>query len=235
MRYAICLLLFFSLCLSFGCEKSKPTPTEASRNEGLEGEKISLPQPKTKGGFSLEEILNRRESRRAFQRRPLTLEEVGQLLWAAGGRKVDAVSGATRTAPSAGGIYPLNLFLVCGEVEGLSAGVYRYEPSTHVLEEVSSGDKREELAQAALGQRFVAEAPASLLILVDYDRAAARYGERALRYSHMDAGCVSQNAALQAESLGLGTVVVGAFDDMAVENIVGEGGTPLAILPVGRP
>ncbi|MGQ9704920.1 MAG: nitroreductase family protein [Actinomycetota bacterium] len=103
--------------------------------------------------------------------------------------KVDAVSGAMRTAPSAGGIYPLRFFLVCGEVEGLPPGVYLYEPSSHALKGVSSGDRGEELARAVLGQGLVAEAPASLVFSADYEAVEARYGERGARYAHLDAGC----------------------------------------------
>jgi len=242
MRALSCLLCVALFMLSSGCgreaPKGSPTVTdmpEAPRAGDSGRETVSLPHPRTKGGLSLEETLNRRQSWRVFQDRPLTLEEVGQLLWAAGGMKADAASGATRTAPSAGGIYPLHFFLVCGNVEGLPAGVYRYEPSAHALEALSSGDRRKELARAAMGQVMVAEAPASLVITADYEWVEARYGERGWRYAHLDAGCASQNLALQAVSLGLGTVVVGAFDDDAVGRIVGETGTPLVIMPVGRP
>lgn len=179
--------------------------------------------------------INERISRRAFSADGLDLEQVGILLWSAGGIGVDGVSGATRTIPSAGATYPLDTYLVAGTVDGLEAGVYRYDHQGHALALVAGGDRREQLAGAALDQQFIAEAPVSICLVAHYERTTGRYGERGKRYVHMDAGYASQNIYLVAEELGLGTVAIGAFDDHKTADILETTGDPLMIMPVGLP
>ena len=194
---------------------------------------VRLPAPRPAGRGSVEEALRRRRSLREWSDAALSMEEASQLLWAAQG--LTAKDGR-RTAPSAGALYPVEVSLVAGRVEGLPAGVYRYRPEGHVLEPVLPGDRRRELAEAALGQTWLRGAPASLVVAGVYERTARKYGGRAKRYVQIEAGAVAQNVALQAVALGLGTVVVGAFDDAAVARSAGLAPEerPLAILPVGR-
>jgi SagB-type dehydrogenase family enzyme len=203
----------------------------------MEKASISLPEPSRKGPVSLEEAVGRRESVRDFRDEPLTLAEASQLLWACAGRRVDGVSGASRVFPSAGGLYPLETYLVAGRVESLPPGLYRYLWKEHALEPLKAGDIRRELAQGALGQGFIKDAPASIVIAGVYERAGRAYGERGtVRYIHMDAGHSSENVYLQASALGLGTVAVGAFVDEKVKRALGlDRAEPLYIMPVGRP
>jgi SagB-type dehydrogenase family enzyme len=210
---------------------------DSPRETSMEKNPIQLLEPARKGSVSLEETIGKRESVRDFRDEPLTLREVSQLLWACAGRRVDGVFGASRVFPSAGGLYPLEAYLVAGRVESLSPGVYRYRWKEHTLELFREGDVRRELAQAAIGQRFVMEAPASLVIAADYERSVRAYGDRGrTRYIHMDAGHSSENVYLQATALGLGTVAVGAFIDGKVKKVLGfEREEPLYIMPVGRP
>lgn len=198
---------------------------------------ISLPVPSLKGEVSLEEAIRSRRSVRSFSPRPLTLSEVSQLLWAAGGKTVDGVTGPTRSYPSAGGIYPLEIFLAAGGVEGLPSGVYLYHWAGNTLQLLRGGDPRPSLAQAALGQASLRQAPAAIVIAGDSLKAGARYGERGeTRYMSMDAGHSGQNVSLQARALGLGSVIVGAFRDEAVKEVLGiERETPLYLIPVGHP
>jgi SagB-type dehydrogenase family enzyme len=198
---------------------------------------IQLPEPSRRGSISLEEAIGRRESVRDFKDEPLTLPEVSQLLWACAGRRVDGVSGASRVFPSAGGVYPLEVYLVAGRVEQVPPGVYRYRWKEHALELFKEGDVRRELAQGAIGQGFIMEAPASIVIAAVYERAERAYGERGrVRYIHMDAGHSSENVYLQASAIGLGTVAVGAFIDERVKKALGlDREEPLYIMPVGRP
>lgn len=119
---------------------------------------------------------------------------------------------------------------------GVSAGVYAYNPQEHELTRTEAGDKRLPLCQAALGQRWVRDAAAAIVLSAVYERTTINYGERGIRYVHMEAGHAAQNVSLQAVSLDLGTVVIGAFHDEEVKAIVGLSGqeTPLYIIPVGR-
>ncbi len=195
---------------------------------------IPLPAPRLRSDTSVEEALLRRRSHRSFASSPLSLQEVAQLLWAAQG--ITEKSLGFRTAPSAGALYPLEVYLVAGQVEGLSPGVYRYLPKEHALSEVLLGDRREELFRVALFQRWVREAPAVLVFTASYERTTRKYGERGIRYVHMEAGHAAQNVYLQAEALGLGTVAVGAFEDRGIQKVLGlpENEQPVYLMPVGR-
>ncbi len=190
-----------------------------------------LPEPRLTGDVAVEVALHARRSRRSYASAPLRLEEVSQLLWSAQG--VTNEEGA-RTAPSAGATYPLELCLVAGEITGLDAGIYRYRPRRHELVRIAAGDRRAELAAAAY-QDWVRTAPAALVIAA-VEKRTARYGRRAALYVQMEAGAVTENVHLQAEALGLATVVVGAFDDRDLKATVGLETLeePLAIMPVGR-
>lgn len=196
---------------------------------------IKLPPPRHTGEMSVEEAIFRRRSIRRFIDEPLTLEQVSQLLWAAGGKTIDGVTGATRAFPSAGGLYPFDIYLVAGNVTGLNAGIYGFQWRDHSLTLVKEGDFRAELTAAALRQRFVAQAAVSIVWVGDFARVRRRYGERGVdRYISMDVGGAGQNVHLQAEALGLGTVIVGAFHDAMVQDILGTELVPLYIMPVGQ-
>ena len=198
---------------------------------------VQLPAPEHKGETSLEEAIFQRRSIRSFRDEPLNTRNVSQLLWAAAGKTVDGVTGATRAYPSAGGIYPIEFYLVAGEVEGLDSGIYLYRWRDHSLKLAREGDFREELMKACLGQRMVYHAPVSIVLAADYPRTVARYGKRGeVRYVPMDVGGAGQNLHLQAETLGLGTVIVGAFNDSAVKEALGGiACEPMYVMPVGRP
>jgi SagB-type dehydrogenase family enzyme len=169
---------------------------------------------------------------REFRAASLSLASVGQLLWAAQGL---TASTGERTAPSAGGLYPLELYLVAGSVEQVAPGVYRYDPRGHRLRLHCSGDRRRALGGAALGQSAVTGAPAILVVVAVYGRTSAKYGSRGDRYVHMEVGHAAQNIYLEAQSLGLGTVIIGAFKDERVRDVLElpPSESPLALLPVG--
>jgi SagB-type dehydrogenase family enzyme len=196
---------------------------------------VSLPSPRHTGEMSVEEAIFRRQSIRSFTDEPVTLVEVSQLLWSAGGKTIDGVTGPTRAFPSAGGLYPFEIYLVAGNVIGLADGIYRFGWRDHSLSLIKEGDFREELMVASLRQGFVHQAPASIVWVGDFARIERRYGDRGVeRYISMDVGGAGQNVHLQAEALGLGTVIVGAFRDASVQDILGTELTPLYIMPVGK-
>lgn len=201
---------------------------------GYAQEKIALPAPRSDSDTSVEEALLRRRSHRSFARSPLSLQEVAQLLWAAQGI-TDKAQGF-RTAPSAGALYPLEVYLVVGEVEGLFPGVYRYLPEEHALVMTLNEDRREELYKVSLFQGWIRAAPVVLVFTAVYERTTRKYGERGIRYVYMEAGHAAQNVYLQAEALNLGTVVVGAFQDDGVKNalLLPKNEHPLYLMPVGR-
>lgn len=241
------LFFVFSAAALFGAGSPEAVEVRESGFHDSEdsGTPISLPPPKSAGELSLEESLDTRGAQRSYSDRPLALNDLSQLLWAGCGQQTDAVSGATGTAPSAGGLYPQELFVFVGDVEDSEgspdgepdSGVYGYDPEEHRLLPIQGEDLREELARAALNQRFIAEAPAVIVIGAVAERTAAKYGERgADRYVYMDVGHSAQNISLQSTALGLASAPVGAFDDRDVSALLGEtDASPLYIIPVGHP
>jgi len=194
---------------------------------------LSLSGPRLSSECSIEQALLSRRSGRRYADAPLTLAEVSQLLWAAQG--VTDRKGL-RTTPSAGALYPLETYLLVGKAEGLPAGVYRYQPDQHGLVEIATGDRRAQLATAALSQAFISAAPVSIILTAVYARTTAKYGERGIRYVHMEAGHASQNIYLQATALNLSTVAIGAFYDQEVQKVLELQATeqPLYIMPIGK-
>ena len=211
-----------------------PEPAPGGEVNAVHPGNLELPSPRPEEGLSIEAGLHARRSVRSYRTQGLDLSQVGQILWAAQG--VTDEDRGFRTAPSAGATFPLEVYLVAGEVRGLEPGVYRYIPRQHRLEMISEGDVRDQLHSVALGQSPVLEAPASLVITAVYARTTGRYGDRGIRYVHMEAGHASQNVYLQCESLELVTVAIGAFDDDGVKTLLDLPGeeTPLYLMPVGR-
>jgi len=175
------------------------------------GEITKLAKPNKTGSMPLEQAIAVRRSRRHFQPKPLTLEQIGQLAWAAQGQET---GGRYHTTPSAGATYPLELFIITDE------GMFRYLPAKHSLEKLIDQDLRAALASAAWGQDFIQAAPLTLVFAAQFSRTTGRYGKRGVRYVYMEAGHAAQNVHLQAEALGLGSVAVGAFDDAAVSMVL---------------
>ncbi len=197
-----------------------------------ESGRIALPTVQRTGRVSVEQALEARRSVRGFSPQQITLEQAGQLLWAAQG--VGNQDGR-RTTPSAGALYPLEVYLIAGNVSGLEPGVYHYLPGSHTLRMAASGDKRPDLAEAALNQDWMAQAPAMVVIAAVYARTNIKYGDRTIRYVYMEVGAAAENIYLQAVALELGTVFVGAFYELKVQSALEllEGEIPLGILPVG--
>jgi SagB-type dehydrogenase family enzyme len=201
---------------------------------GMGVEVVKLPPAAAKGAMSVEEALKARRTGREFAARGLDLPQVAQLLWGADGLSDPR---GLRTAASAGATYPLEIYLVVGErgVAGLPAGVYRYLVKEHALEPGVKGDRRNDVARAALHQTWMTHAPVMVVIAAEYRRCTARYGQRGIMYTHMEAGHVSANVFLQAEALGLGAGIVGAFEDNGLGQTLQlpKEQVPLLVMPVG--
>lgn len=207
-------------------------------------QRIELPEPVLDSQTSIEEAMKNRRSERSYRDENISLAELSQILWAAYGISKpysdgpDFLRGGLRTAPSAGALYPLEIYVVAGNVEGLDAGIYKFDSEHHELVKLLHGDKRAELKEAALGQGMVKDAAANLVYTAVFERTAKKYGERGKnRYVYMDLGHSAQNVYLQAESLGLGTCAVGAFTDEEVAEVVpiSQNEAPLYIMPLGKP
>ncbi len=223
-------VLFSSILTSFFATGALSITSDAVDNTQ---DTIKLPGPVYDGKTSLEKALKERRSIRQYKNLPITLSDISQLLWAAQGI---SGSGGRRTAPSAGALYPLEVYVVAGNVSDLPAGIYLYKPRDHGLLKIADGDKRIELSKAALSQSSIKQAAAVLVLSAVYERVTIKYGERGIRYVHMEAGHAAQNVFLEATALDLGTVVIGAFRDEQVSSILHlpDREQPLYIMPVGR-
>ncbi|MGA9141752.1 MAG: SagB/ThcOx family dehydrogenase [Methanocella sp.] len=217
----------------------------AAANKAFLGETIRLPAPAHDGNKSIEQALSLRRSVREYRGEPVSLSDVSQLLWATQG--ITGTDGL-RTAPSAGALYPLEVYVVAGNVEGLKPGVYKYVPGEHVMVRVADGDKRADLSSVALDQPSIKDAAAVLIIAGVYERTTGKYDTplhdagtgsdypAGVKYVHMEAGHASQNVYLESVSRGLGTVAIGAFSEDGVRQVTGMPGEerPLYLMPVGR-
>jgi SagB-type dehydrogenase family enzyme len=194
---------------------------------------IPLPEARRQGAMSVEAALWARRSIRDLRPDAVPLADAAQLLWAAQGKNRP---DGHRTAPSARAVYPLEIYLVAGSVEGLAAGVYRYRSATHDLVLVQAGDKRAELT-AAPGRApgWAASAPLLVVFAGSWDRASRRFGARTERYVAMEVGLAAQNLYLQAAALGLGTTFMGNYNDSAMTRVLGADERPMGVMPVGRP
>ena len=211
---------------------------------GMSGERsmkednlISLPSPAFKGTVSVEEAINIRRTKREFSEESLTMAEWGQILWAAQGITSDN-DRKKRATPSAGALYPLDIYLILsnGAKDFPKTGVFHYLPLKHALKQISDRDFSKEVAEASLHQYWMAEAPGMILITAEYSRITGKYGERGIRYAHIEAGHVAQNCFLQAQSLKLDMGIVGAFKDNKLIDLleIPKSHEPILILPIGR-
>ncbi len=219
---------------------SKNGNTMESEKKQVESpENINLPPPSFSGEMSVEESLKLRRSVRSYSDRSLSLEDVSQVLWSAYGvSDSESFRIKLRTAPSAGATYPLELYLMVGNVEGLSPGIYKYHPESHSLSLHIAGDLRKEVAEACLGQKMLHEAPATIIYKVVYSRITPRYGQRGSdRYVCMDIGHSAQNVYLQTTAMGMATCAIGAFDDDKLTRIIKPQGEEevLYLMPFGYP
>jgi SagB-type dehydrogenase family enzyme len=200
--------------------------------------RVELPTPSRDGGGPLFSLLAKRRSLRKYENRPLLLQELSQLLWAANGVTRKQGRYLLRTAPSAGALYPVETYVLVTRVESLAPGIYHYEVPLHRLACLRSGSFGEELAQAALHQTMIAKAPCTFVWSMLPGRSQWKYGERAYRYICMDAGHIAQNVALTAVSLGMGSCQIAAFTDAEVNRVLaldGKEETALYITAVGFP
>lgn len=199
--------------------------------------RFELKRPQTSGGEPLLEVLNRRRSVRDYSDMPMDEDTLSLLLWATQGitRKTEYIN--FRTAPSAGGLYPIETYLAVNNVSNIQSGIYHYEVLYHTLAQINPGFKGDELARAALGQIMVASAPVVFIFSAIIQRSRWKYGQRAYRYIYMDAGHIAQNLALAAVSCRMGSCQIAAFLDDEVNQIIGLDGneeTAIYMSTVGK-
>jgi SagB-type dehydrogenase family enzyme len=220
---ALCPVLALVMLASATVAQAADTTATAS---------VTLPAAKITGTVPVEKALKERRSVRAFAPGPLTLEEVGQLCWAAQGVTDDK---GHRTAPSAMATYPLELYVIAGEVTGLPAGIYHYEPATHSLTLRSAGDQRAAFREKVARQDWIATVPA-IFVISGVPEKMGRMQDRGSQFLAVEVGLAAQGFFLQETALGLGSTFVGGFDPAGARTALGLPTTEdvIAVLPVGR-
>lgn len=225
--------IIITISIIFGylnlCNQEKYDWRKMAKNE------ITLPEPRRKSNVSLEEAIAKRRSIRDFKDEAIGIEEVSQLLWSAQGI-TDNVN-KFRTAPSAGALYPLEVYIVIRRVKDLDPGVYKYLPHQHKLVFIKEGDISTKLVREALWQDWIAKSSIIIVISAIFERTTVKYGKRGIQYVYMEAGHSAQNVCLQAVTLGFGTTTVGAFNDEGIKQLLNmkEEEIPIYILPIGIP
>lgn len=191
---------------------------------------IHLPEPAIIGTISVEEAMQNRRSIRSFSNIALSPAELSQLLWAAQGM----TEGSHRTTPSAGALYPLEIYVAIAKVKSISPGFYHYMPETNSLQYIGDGEIKLSIPHIAYNQDWIAQSAADIIIAAEYSRTEGKYGKYAKKYVHMEVGHAGQNVYLQAYALGLGTTIVAGFDNDKMKDMLNISYEPLAIMPVGR-
>jgi SagB-type dehydrogenase family enzyme len=194
-----------------------------------EAEKITLPTD-WELDKSLREVIQYRRSCRRYADAPLSQEALAMMLWASQGISGRAGSFFLRTAPSAGALYPVETYLSIQNVEALSPGLYHFQPVSFSLERLSDGFAGKRVAEAALGQNFMAGAGVVFIWSAILRRNFSKYGHRGLRYVMMDAGHICQNLLLAAEGLKLGACPVAAFYDDQLNRLLGLDGQEESVI-----
>jgi len=200
-----------------------------------DAKKIPLPMEQRPRGLSLEEAIERRRSWREYKGGPVSLADLSRILYYSAG--ITDPGQEYRAAPSAGALYPIEIYPVVNKVQGLAAGIYHYAVRDHALELVKEGDFRSELVRHAVGQEMVWDAQVVLILTAVFQRTRWKYGERAYRYILLEAGHIGQNVYLAAGSAGLGACAIGAFFDDDLNHLLGLDGREEAavyMLTVGR-
>lgn len=203
---------------------------------------IELPAADSRAAFAGTDLLDaieQRQSHRHYTVEPLSVAEVGLLLWATQGIRQTINDGcALRTVPSAGCRHAFESYLVVANVEGLEAGLYRYLPLQHALVCERLGDDfPNQLSAAALNQHFVSQAPLTIVWSVIPYRMEWRYAQAAHRVIGMDVGHVCQNLYLACAAIGAGTCAIAAYDQTEMDALIGVDGEEeftLYLAPVGK-
>ena len=221
MKRLIILVLALSLFVvpSYGRRRSRVTARKI----------IQLTEPDSEGTLPLEQALAKRRSVNQFTNEALKPWQISQLAWA--GQGITEAQRGLRTAPSLGGIYPIELLFVTQE------GAFAYNPTEHRLEQISDQDIRIMLASTTSMPESVAGAACSIVLVGSIRKVSERFPDKGRTFIYLEAGHIAQNIQLQAAALDLGSVAVAGFNTANVRKTfrLARNLDPLYIICVGHP
>ncbi len=198
--------------------------------------RIKLPTPLRRGGPPLWDVLKKRRSVRRYSTKPLTLQQISQMLWAVQG--ITENTHELRTTPSAGALYPIDTYLAVNNVEELKPGIYHHAVKSHELEVLEEGDRSAQTCRSALDQGMAGSAPVVFLWSSVFRRSVWKYKERGYRYVYMDVGHVGQSMVTAAAAIRLASCLIGALYDDEANGLLGLDGEEESVLymcSVGHP
>jgi SagB-type dehydrogenase family enzyme len=199
---------------------------------------VALPEPRLEGGLPAARAIATRRSTRSYSGQPISLDELSRFLFLTSGISSDKFGNARRTAPSAGALYPIEVYPIVHNIDGIERGVYHYAYREHALELIRAEDMRSRVVEHGLGQEFLGQCGAVLFVTMILQRMRPKYQDRSYRYGLLEAGHVGENAYVAATEMGLGACGVGAFMDDAMNEMLGVDGVEEAVvymLAVGHP
>ena len=223
-RHCGTALATIGLCMLVACTMNPSGDKDDSvRSSKKHTDLVQLPDP-IHQGITVEEALKQRRSIRDFADQPISLHALSQLLFAAQGITGESYGTKLRSSPSAGALYPMEIYVFAHSVDNLSPGLFHYDPYKHALRPIKKGIMRDAIEAAGLGQSSLGDAAAVIVCTAIAQRTTAKYGQRGHKYVLIETGHVGQNILLQAVSLGLGAVPVGAFLDHELNDLLGIDG-----------
>jgi SagB-type dehydrogenase family enzyme len=202
-----------------------------------DSDKVKLPKSDY-NGITVEKAIDKRLSTRDFSGKQISLKELSRLLISGNGITHSSHGFNMRSAPSGGALYPIETYIIVWNVESLKNGLYHFQVADSSLELIKSGDFQKFCYKTTHEQEAAGAGVMAIILTSRFDRITKKYSDRGYRYAYIEAGAICENIYIQATSLGLGTVVIGAFnDDMLNEFLEIDGIKEAAILlmPVGRP
>jgi len=186
--------------------------------------KINLTKDFKKSDLNLEEAITKRVSWRNFKGY-IGLKEVSKVLYYAKGFKglADSDFGIVQrtNAPSAGSRNSIEIYVLLQRVKGIENGVYHYDNENHALEIIAEkifSDK--ELESLYTGKENLFRANMLIFLASVYRRSSWKYGARAYRFIHLEAGHICQNIYLICEAMGLGCCAIGSWDDDVLSKLI---------------
>jgi len=181
---------------------------------------IKLPEPDFDDNTKFWKVILNRKSIRKFSKEPLELSELSLLLFGMTGLTRIYPNFSFRTVPSAGGLYPIEIYPIVNNIEELDHGIYHYNIPNHYLELLSKGDFRTEIAKGCLDQKIAFNSAVNFVWTAIIERSRWKYLQRCYRYIYMDVGHIGQNFYLIAEALGLGACTIGAIYDDEINKLL---------------
>lgn len=197
-------------------------------------EKIYLPKDFKKSKTSIEEVMQRRRSIRDFSGKSLNIKELSKILYFSYGITGQIENNKTkiflRASPSAGALYPIEIYPVIFNVKNIDKGLYHYNVKNHFLEKLKTGDYHDLIYRSTLSQEMIKYASVIILLTAMFNRTKIKYGERGYRYILLDAGYIGENIYLVSNAMGLGVVSIGGFIDDDINELLDINGVDEAVI-----